>query len=406
MQKKVLSVLLLVFILTSMSALAGNLKKIGKFPVIKHKESLANLREVTETFTFDWSFSTEGKILSSPLMLDNFIYVGSDDGNFYALNAKEGKEIWRFNTGNAIRCTAIAHGQLVIFQSGNRLIALDRQSGKLKWQFYPEGLKGKTTLQNADSWDYHHSSPVLHNKVVYYGNDYGSIYGINLKDGKKIMEYTSSNKSAIRATPAIDDNILFFGDFEGYLYAYNLKKKKLEWSLKTYDKKDYPGFGAIISKIKVEGDNLFFGARNYHFQVLNKKTGALVWKYTNPSGGWISGTPVVKDGKVYVGGSDTHSLHVFEEATGKELQVIPFKNGGAMFSEPVLFDNYVMVQTGDAYNSENGKGFIYILNRTDGTMVREYEIGGNVFTTSVYNNKSIYISSFDKKVYAIKLKEL
>jgi hypothetical protein len=57
----------------------------------------------------------------------------------------------------------------------------------------------------------------------------------------------------------------------------------------------------------------------------------------------IPGTPVVKDGKVYVGGSDTHSLHVFEEAKGIELQLIPFKNGGAMFSEPVLFDNYVMV---------------------------------------------------------------
>jgi outer membrane protein assembly factor BamB len=52
-----------------------------------------------------WSthpFQASSSIKSSPIVWNNRVYVGCDDGWFYSLNANTGILIWKFNTGNKI----------------------------------------------------------------------------------------------------------------------------------------------------------------------------------------------------------------------------------------------------------------------------------------------------------------
>jgi outer membrane protein assembly factor BamB len=52
---------------------------------------------------------------SSPVVSGKYVYVGSDDGNLYALGLADGKEVWHFAAGGAIRASpAVAAGRLVI----------------------------------------------------------------------------------------------------------------------------------------------------------------------------------------------------------------------------------------------------------------------------------------------------
>lgn len=61
-----------------------------------------------------WTFNTRGKVNSSPVVVDNRIFVGSDDGTLYGLTLA-GKEIFRHVDGRPFSASpAIGEGCLVI----------------------------------------------------------------------------------------------------------------------------------------------------------------------------------------------------------------------------------------------------------------------------------------------------
>ena len=48
-----------------------------------------------------WSYATLGAVESSPTVVNGKVYVGSDDGNAYCLNASTGAKIWNCTIGSA-----------------------------------------------------------------------------------------------------------------------------------------------------------------------------------------------------------------------------------------------------------------------------------------------------------------
>src|SRR5947209_19919747 len=52
-----------------------------------------------------WKFPTGSRVVGSPVMQDNVIYFGSDDGNVYALEAESGRQIWKVTTQCPVPCT-------------------------------------------------------------------------------------------------------------------------------------------------------------------------------------------------------------------------------------------------------------------------------------------------------------
>ena len=47
-----------------------------------------------------WSFKTGGSVESSPLVHEGRVLFGSDEPMFYALDAKTGKQVWKFPIGD------------------------------------------------------------------------------------------------------------------------------------------------------------------------------------------------------------------------------------------------------------------------------------------------------------------
>jgi len=50
-----------------------------------------------ETGKERWRFTTDGPIRVAPAYADGRLYIGSDDGHLYCLNARDGSEVWRFD---------------------------------------------------------------------------------------------------------------------------------------------------------------------------------------------------------------------------------------------------------------------------------------------------------------------
>src|SRR6185312_13411925 len=64
-----------------------------------------------------WTFKTEGPIIGSPAIAEGVVYIGSTDGNLYAVDQETGKQKWKFKTFASRQVTSsptIANG-LVYF---------------------------------------------------------------------------------------------------------------------------------------------------------------------------------------------------------------------------------------------------------------------------------------------------
>ena len=69
-----------------------------------------------------WTFATRARVESSPAISGDRVFVGSNDGRFYALNLGTGAKVWEFNAGSAISASpAIANGRIVIGSHDGRL---------------------------------------------------------------------------------------------------------------------------------------------------------------------------------------------------------------------------------------------------------------------------------------------
>ena len=83
-----------------------------------------------------WRFRPDAAARTRPAIAAGALYVGSDDGVVYALNAVSGEELWRFNTGHPVESApTVAQGIVYIAPSTRALLyALDAGSGEELWQ--------------------------------------------------------------------------------------------------------------------------------------------------------------------------------------------------------------------------------------------------------------------------------
>ncbi len=82
------------------------------------------------TGTIRWAFTGDGKLASSPIVVNGYVYVGSQSGLFYAVSALTGQQVWSDNSGVAfedpfwIGVYGLGAGEgLIIATGGTRVVA-------------------------------------------------------------------------------------------------------------------------------------------------------------------------------------------------------------------------------------------------------------------------------------------
>lgn len=59
-----------------------------------------------------WSFTGDGALNTSPIVVNNYVFVGSSGGNLYALDAQTGAQLWTQNLGAPIQTANQANGTM------------------------------------------------------------------------------------------------------------------------------------------------------------------------------------------------------------------------------------------------------------------------------------------------------
>lgn len=332
--------------------------------------------------TVAWKFSANAKILSSPLVQGDRVYIGSADHNLYALNRATGAVEWKFETGGAVNSSpAYSDGVVFVGSLDGRLYAVDAATGKQKWRFATAGERRFTapgihgamprTEMMADPFDVFLSSPAVSRGVVYFGSGDHNVYAVDANTGA--LKWKFATRDVVHASPAISNGLVFIGSWDRHFYAINATTGKEVWHFQTgNDTTIYNQIG-IASSAAVADGRVFFGCRDGHFYTLDAKTGKMLWSHDNKKG-WVIASPAVRNGVVYFPTSDGTRFKALDAATGALKYSI--ENKAVSFSSPAIVNDVVFFGSSD--------GWVHALDIATGAVKAEFQSDGSKANASKY----------------------
>src|ERR1700686_69237 len=290
-----------------------------------------------------WKFHTGGMVIGSPAVTGGKVYVGSTDGNLYAVARESGALQWKFEAKSRIPSSPAVWEGLVYFAAydGN-FYAVDAATGKLKWKFQTGGERrfaGKHLhgVQPApetmpDPFDCYLSSPVVWKRAVYFGSGDGNICSLNAATGAVNWKFKTGD--VVHASPAIADGTVFIGSWDSFFYAIDASTGREKWRVQTGENPDIHNQVGIQSSAAVVDGVVYFGCRDSNFYALEAATGRKKWAFSN-QGSWVIGSPAVRDNKVYFATSDSSLFYAMDAKTGSPIFSLKFQ-GWPMFSSPAI----------------------------------------------------------------------
>jgi len=313
-----------------------------------------------------WKFTAGGSVQSSPAIgSDGTLYVGSDDGNLYAVNP-DGTQKWQFALAVTARSSpAIASdGTIYVGSTDNNLYAIN-PDGSEKWRFATGGFIYGSAAIGSDG-------------TVYIGSYDNNLYAVN-PDGTEKWRFATGN--GIHSSPAIgSDGIIYVGSFDKNLYAINPDGTQ-EWLFTTG--------GEIGSSPAIGADGtVYIGSNDNNLYAINPD-GSQKWLF--PTGGFVQSSPAIgSDGTIYVGSLD-NKLYAVNPDGSQKWQ---FTTGGVVDSSPAVDSD------GTIYVGSNDNN-LYAVN-PDGTQKWLFAAGGQVDSSpAIGSDGTIYVGSNDNNLYAI-----
>jgi outer membrane protein assembly factor BamB len=223
---------------------------------------------------------------TSPTLAGGRLYIGTAAGDVFCLDADNGRTIWRYHVGAAVK-GAIAHDRGKVFFGAydGKLYALGALKGKLIW----------TASSDRDfrgGHGYFYSTPAVAYSRVYIGSTDGRVYAFDERTGHLVWRRATGGY--VYASPAVNAGRVFIGSYDHTFYALNAATGSPVWTFRA----DGPisGSAAVVAGIVYFSHLGSLGTR--HTYGLDQGTGRRVWTF--PDGAFGS---VVTDGsKLYLVG--------------------------------------------------------------------------------------------------------
>ena len=282
-----------------------------------------------------WAYLTSGAVSSSPSVVDGVVYVGSEDKNLYALDAATGEKVWSFATyGAVLSSPVVADGVIYIGSADCWMYAVDAASGRGKWEVRLNRLIASsaavaegTVLIGAGG-----NSECRGFKRTATSQQDG-VYALDAASGKESWMKTSG--WGVASSPAVDGIVVYYGAWKE-VYARDIETGDKVWSFTTDSTSD--------SSPAIAGGLVIIGAEDGKVYALDTDTGAKVWTF--PTGDKVRSSPAVGGDIVYVG-SDNGYVFGLDTASGRK--VWSYKTKGAVESTPAISGGTVFVGSNDGY---------------------------------------------------------
>jgi outer membrane protein assembly factor BamB len=332
-----------------------------------------------------WSFRGRKLLEFPPAVAYGLVYVTSNPGITYAVDAKTGKEVWRHDNG---RCTAssptVAAG--LVYQSflnrppcnsqaspdgiDGEVVAFDAETGKVRWR----ARLGPTE-----------SSPLVTGDLVVVGDWRGDVTALARRTGKVRWRYRADGR--VKGAVAASGDRLFVGAYDGRLYSLDRRDGSLRW--RSDSQEGLRGRGTFYSTPAVAYGRVYLGSTDGKVYSFGATSGDLIW--SQGTGGYVYSSPAVWQGRVYAG-SYSGKIMAFDAATGEvvwELEV-----DGPVSGAPTVMAGAVYAATLE--------GTTYALDARTGRQVWTFPDGK--FAPPVADRERVYLVGHTR-IHALRAKQ-
>ena len=350
----------------------------------------------------EWSFAAGDRVVSSPAVVGERIWFGSDDGHMYCLNRTTGALLWSFaTTGGAPGCVgnpcehglcpcgkvrsspAVSADLSVVFGSYDFAVYKLDVAGQLLWRTPTRGaVYGPATVDRADGGG-----------AVYIGSFDEGLYKLRGADGAVLWRaalgaHGDSGWALGRAGGAAAAAGLVFGvSNEGglctswpppdcpspspspgggscFAFAINASTGGVVWRAPTGG----PGGGGMLA-----AGAFIAGAWTGNLTSFDARTGSVRW--SADLGGEIESHPALGPGGdvVFASAEESRALYALDRATGRELWRYTGAGEELNGSPSVTLDT-VFVGSNDH--------FLHAVDRTTGAFKFKIKTCANVFSSA------------------------
>ncbi|HQY61045.1 MAG: PQQ-binding-like beta-propeller repeat protein [Myxococcales bacterium] len=187
-----------------------------------------------------WRFETPSAVQSEPLYdpeMDT-VYFGAHDGALYCVRAATGELVWRHDSGAEVAKKPVRDGETLYFaNAADTLVAVDRRSGKTRWQAHRQPALGMEVAGYA--------GPTFDRGLVYMAYSDGHVMAYDGRDGTEkwapvdLAADAEQGGEAVRyldvdTTPVVDDlpqgRVVYVASYAGGVVALDAHTGSRVWT--------------------------------------------------------------------------------------------------------------------------------------------------------------------------------
>ncbi len=329
--------------------------------------------ELLPPLSLAWRYdASAGYSEYSVSVADSMVFLGTLQGEIFALNIVSGEKMGKYDFGDPVFGTpVIDSGMMYIAVANNKvgLFAYDILHGKIKWKQIIGGVE---------------TSPLLIGGRLYVTTLNGDVYCVDKTSGRTVWKFLTPlfEKSAfLHSSLASDGKNLVFGCDDGSLFCISVEDGKLLWRTKTPK--------SILGSPSIKNNMVYIGSQDEHEYAFDIRTGKEIWK--TPLGSKIYSSQAVNDEYVYVGtsGGDVVAL----KATSGEV-VWKFKAESVIATAALLSGNVLYVGSCDRN--------LYALDAKTGKLIWKYTTEARIKSMPVVWNGYLVLPLDNRKVLGFK----
>lgn len=332
-----------------------------------------------------WTFQSEANVISTPGILGDLVVFGNQAGLVQALNIKNGKRKWAFQTAGPIfsspACSAgngSLAGRIVVGSADGGIYCLN-YTGKMLWKFQT----GAAVL----------GSPLLESDVVYIGGSDHTFRAITLASGNELWRFDGINGPVV-STPVSYNNKIIFGAWDQNLYALNKLNGQLLW--KWNNGSPIINYSPAACTPVIKDDAVYIVAPDRYLSAIDVASGKTLWRTKEAAVRESIG--ISEDGKLIYGKTMQDTVVAFY--TNKEQPLLAWKMNAAFGYEHA--PSMLIEKEGKVFFGTRN-GVVYAINPSTQKISWAYKIDNSmVNTVQVINGNKLIASTMDGKVCLLK----
>jgi outer membrane protein assembly factor BamB len=338
--------------------------------------------KLPESIELLWTYTAEGKgesIESSAAIVHGVVYVGTIGGFLVAIDMNDGKERWRYFTGEpapdpaagippAIKSSpAVADGRIFFGDEVGVFHCLDAGSGKLVWK-YDTGT-GAEIISSAN---------VIGDRVL-FGSWDENLYCLAVADGKELWKFKTGGP--VNCTPAVVEGKTFLSGCDAQLRVVNIENGS---EVGSCEMESQTGASPAVL-----GDRLFVGHMGSQVLGIDWKKPEIVWRYQHPDRQFEYYSSAAASSELVIIGGRDKMIHALDPKTGESKWT--FLTKGRVDSSPVIVGNRVFFGSQD--------GYVYGLDTASGQEVWRFAAGGKITASPAVASGRLVIGNDEGKVF-------